>query len=54
MTLKVSYRNNGIWYNDVETVELPDSIYDLTNKVIRVIVPTPEGMDLDGGDSVQG
>jgi len=54
MTLKVSYRNNGIWYNDVETVELPDSVYDLTNKVTRVIVPTPEGMDLDGGDSVQG
>ena len=54
MTLKVSYRNNGIWYNDVETVELPDSVYDLTSKVTRVIVPTPEGMDLDGGDSVQG
>ncbi len=54
MTLKVSYRNNGIWYNDVEVIPLPDSVYDLTNKVTRVTQSRPEGMDLDGGDTVQG
>jgi hypothetical protein len=54
MMLKVSYRHNGVWYNDVEQVPLPDSVYDLTNKVTRVVLPSPEGMDTDGGDSVQG
>jgi hypothetical protein len=54
MVLKVSYRHNGVWHNDVEQVPLPDSVYDLTNKVTRVVPPSPEGMDTDGGDSVQG
>jgi hypothetical protein len=54
MMLKVSYRQNDIWYNDVEKIELPDSVYDLSNMVTRVVTPSPEGMDLDGGDSVQG
>jgi hypothetical protein len=54
MALRVSYRQDGIWYNDVEKVALPDSVYDLSNKVRKPTPPTQEGMDLDSGDSVQG
>jgi len=54
MTLRVSYRQDGIWYNDVEKVALPDSVYDLSNKVRKPTPPAQEGMDLDSGDSVQG
>jgi hypothetical protein len=41
-------------YNDVEKVALPDSVYDLSNKVRKPTPPAQEGMDLDSGDSVQG
>jgi hypothetical protein len=54
MELKVSYRQDGIWYNDVEKIPLPDSVYDLAHKVSKRVTPAPEGMDTDGGDSVQG
>jgi len=54
MELKVSYRRDGIWYNDVEKIPLPDSVYDLAHKVSKRVTPAPEGMDTDGGDSVQG
>jgi hypothetical protein len=54
MTLRVSYRQDGIWHNDVEKIALPDSVLDLTNKVSRHIPSKPEGMDMDVGDSVQG
>ena len=54
MTLRVSYRQDGIWHNDVEKIALPDSVYDLTHKVSRHVPSKPEGMDLDVGDSTQG
>jgi hypothetical protein len=54
MELKVSYRKDGIWYNDVEKLPLPDSVFDLTHKVSKRVMSAPEGMDTDGGDSVQG
>ncbi len=58
MSLKVSYRQDGVWYNNVEVVELPDSVLDLTNKVSRVKTANPssqhEGMDTGEGDSQQG
>jgi hypothetical protein len=58
MSLKVSYRQDGVWYNNVEVVELPDSVLDLTSKVSRVKTPNlssqHEGMDTGEGDSQQG
>jgi hypothetical protein len=54
MTLRVSYRQDGIWHNDVEKIALPDSVFDLTHKVSRHVPSKPEGMDLDVGDSTQG
>jgi hypothetical protein len=58
MCLKVSHRQDGVWYNNVEVVELPDSVLDLTNKVSRVKTPNlssqHEGMDTGEGDSQQG
>jgi hypothetical protein len=58
MALKVSYRRDGIWYNDVDVLDLPDSVLDLSTKVSRV--PTPnsstqtEGMEVVEGESLQG
>jgi hypothetical protein len=54
MSLRLSYRQDGIWYNDVDKIPLPDSVFDLSNKVRKTVPPTQEGMDLDVGDSVQG
>jgi hypothetical protein len=54
MTLRVSYRQEGVWHNDVDRVSLPDSVLDLTNKVSKRVSSKPEGMDMDVGDSVQG
>jgi hypothetical protein len=54
MEVKVSHRQDGIWYNDVEKVPLPDSVFDLTHKVAKPKQSIPEGMETDGGDSVQG
>jgi len=54
MEVKVSYRQDGIWYNDVEKFPLPDSVFDLTHKVAKPKQSIPEGMETDGGDSVQG
>jgi hypothetical protein len=54
MTLRVSYRQDGVWHNDVDRILLPDSVLDLTHKVSRHVPSKPEGMDMDVGDSVQG
>jgi hypothetical protein len=54
MTLRVSYRQDGVWHNDVDRVPLPDSVLDLTHKVSRHVSSKPEGMDMDVGDSAQG
>jgi hypothetical protein len=54
MELKVSYRQDGILYNDVEKIPLPDSVYDLAHKVSKRTTSAPEGMDTDGGETVQG
>jgi hypothetical protein len=54
MTLRVSYRQDGVWHNDVDRIPLPDSVLDLTHKVSRHVPSKPEGMDMDVGDSVQG
>jgi hypothetical protein len=54
MSLRLSYRQDGIWYNDVDKIPLPDSVFDLSNKVRKTVPPTQEGMDLDVGDSAQG
>jgi hypothetical protein len=54
MTLRVSYRQDGVWHNDVDRIPLPDSVFDLTHKVSRHVPSKPEGMDMDGVDSVQG
>jgi hypothetical protein len=54
MTLRVSYRHEGVWHNDVDRVPLPDSVLDLTNKVSKRVSSKPEGMDMDVGDSAQG
>ena len=54
MTLRVSYRQDGVWHNDVDRVPLPDSVLDLTHKVSRHVSSKPEGMDMDVGDSTQG
>ncbi len=54
MEVRVSYRQDGIWYNDVEKFPLPDSVFDLTHKVAKPTQSIPEGMETDGGDSVQG
>jgi len=42
-----------VWHNDVEVVPLPDSVYDLSNKVSRVS-KAKEAMEVDAGESVQG
>jgi len=58
MTLRVSFRRDGIWHNDVDVLELPDSVLDLSTKVSRVPTPTSssqsEGMEVVEGDSPQG
>jgi hypothetical protein len=54
MEVRVSYRQDGIWYNDVEKFPLPDSVFDLTHKVAKPKQSIPEGMETDGGDPVQG
>jgi hypothetical protein len=54
MTLRVSYRQDGVWHNDVDRVPLPDSVLDLTHKVSRHVPSKPEGMDMEVGDSAQG
>jgi hypothetical protein len=54
MALRVSYRQEGVWHNDVDRIPLPDSVLDLTNKVSKRVSSKPEGMDMDVGDSVQG
>jgi hypothetical protein len=54
MTLRVSYRQDGVWHNDVDRIPLPDSVLDLTHKVSRHVSSKPEGMDMDVGDSAQG
>jgi hypothetical protein len=58
MCLKVSQRQDGVWHNDVEVLELPDSVLDLTNKVSRVkttnLSSQHEGLDTGEGDSLQG
>ncbi len=58
MCLKVSYRQDGVWYNNVDVLDLPDSVLDLSNKVSRVkttnLSSQHEGMDTGEGDSLQG
>jgi hypothetical protein len=50
MALWVSYRQEGVWHNDVDRIPLPDSVLDLTNKVSKRVSSKPEGMDMDVGD----
>jgi hypothetical protein len=55
MKLKVSYRKYGeksAWHNDVEVIDLPDSVYDTSNKVSRSR-PNTENMEVAGGDQPQ-
>jgi hypothetical protein len=54
MEVRVSHRQDGIWYNDVDRFPLPDSVFDLTHKVAKPKQSIPEGMETDGGDTVQG
>jgi hypothetical protein len=46
MALRVSYRQEGVWHNDVDRIPLPDSVLDLTNKVSKRVSSKPEGMDI--------
>ena len=55
MKIKVSYRKYGeksTWHNDVEEFDLPDSVYDTSNKVSRSR-PSNENMEVVGGDQSQ-
>jgi len=54
MCLKVSYLRDKIWYNDVEKVELPDVVFDTSNKVSRSPRVAMESMDTEGGEKAQG
>jgi hypothetical protein len=60
--LKVSRRENGEWYNNVEKVELPDSVLDLSrhgpkdtaNNDVEMADSQAARGELSGGRSVAG
>jgi hypothetical protein len=52
--LKVSRRTGGVWYNNIESVDLPDSVLDLS-RFGSAVPPASSASDMEvGGGSEQG
>jgi len=56
MRLRISYLEKGEWHNDVELVDLPDSVYDTANKVSRFTAKAGRGerMETGSGEPARG